>query len=469
MKELSRKYFDAIPLTAIDPGTRYREDYGNLEALSESFDITGIIHPLTLREHPDPDSPFSFELATGGRRFFALIMNGVKVAPAYVYDNLDDEGLRILEKIENAQRKDIDWKEAVKLDAEIHRLQMERHGAGGARKAPEDGEWNQEKTAEFLNKSTAAVSDSLKLAKALEDHPEIEQCTKASQARNFLKSLERSEKAKKIAASNFLKEQSSTRARVLEPCYNVGDALEGLRSTLPDVADLIEIDPPYGIAYDERKGSLANTAEYKEIAASEYIDFMREIINESYRIAKPSSWCLLWIDIGKLERMTELLRDAGFKPCPMPLIWNKIIGGALANPNLRLSHGYEACIYAYKGKPKIRKTGTPDVFSVVTLRDQYRIHPTERPLELMETLFKTFVDPGSVIVSPFLGSGVSIYAAHKVSMGCFGWDLDESNKAKFLVKCENWEGFNRKELEDNGETVVDAEQDSNGGTAGADS
>lgn len=456
MKEFQRTYYESVPLAEIDPGDRFREDYGDLNALSESFDIAGVIHPLSLRKHAT-STIFKYELIAGGRRYFALIINGVKTAPAYVYDSVDDEELRMLEKIENAQRKDIDWKEAAKLDAEIHRLQMERHGASPNNAAPEDGQWNQEKTAEFLGKSKGYVSDSLKLARALEEHPEIAQCTKVSQAKNYLRSMERSEKAKRLAESALQKEKSSSRVQVLAPCYIVGDAIEGLRGTPDGIADLLEIDPPYGIGYNERNTSRANTVEYKEVAAAEYKDFITAVITESYRVAKPNSWCLLWADVQKLETITKILQDAGFKPCPIPLIWNKAIGGTLSNPNLRLAHTYEVCIYAHKGTPKIVGTGHIDVFSYLSIRDQYRIHPTERPIDLMVDLFKTFAEPGSQIISPFLGSGVSIYAAHEVSMGCYGWDLDESNKAKFVVKCENWRGFNRKELEEDGKEVLSTE------------
>lgn len=448
MKTFDRIHFDAISLREIDPGTRFREDYGDIDSLSESFDIAGMMHDLSLREHPNPTDGFMYELVAGGRRYWALIRNGEKTAPAYVYYNLNDEDYRLMERIENAQRKAMDWKEDAKLIAEIHRLQQERHGAPERRQAATEGQWTRDDSAEFFGRSTGAISDSIKLAEALDKHPELAGCEKASQARSMLKSIERNANAKIIAEKQLLDEQDASRASILEPCYLVGDALEGLKGIQPSVADLFEIDPPYGIAYDKRSASASNTTTYTDVDENLYETFIETVLSEAYRIAKPNSWCLLWHDIGRCESLRLMMENIGWKVCKMPLIWNKIIPGVLSNPGLRLAHTYEAALYAYKGNPKIVATGHSDVFSVLSVRDQYRIHPTERPIDLMVDVLKTFAEPGSTVVSPFLGSGVTLAAAYELGMNCFGWDLEQSNKDKFIVKCNNWRGYNRKELED---------------------
>jgi len=463
MKQFNRKHLSDVPLKEIDIGNRFRDDYGDLDALAESFDIAGMMHDLGIREHSNPDSAFKYELIYGGRRYWALALNKQKTANAYLYYDLSDEDLRLMERIENAQRKQTTWQEDARLDAEIHKLQQERHGAPTPRQPAKEGDWTQQDTADFVGKSRATVSENIKLAQALEAHPELEQCTKASQARSMLKSIERNAKAEKIAKSRLEQEKSSTRASILEPNFIVGDAIAGLKGLKAEVADLVEIDPPYGIAYADRDHSKANTHAYTDVAEEDYAKFAKDMLTEAYRIAKPGGWCVFWHDIGKTQDLRTMMEEIGWKMCKIPLVWNKIIGGGLTNPNLHLSHTYEIAYYAYKGGAKIVKTGQPDVFSAMSVRDQYRIHPTERPLDLMIQILKTFAEPGATVISPFLGSGVTLYAAYECGMNCFGWDLEQSNKDKFVVKCENWRGYNRKELEDDS-TTNPTTNDTNGAT-----
>lgn len=448
MKKLERIHLDVVSLRDIDPGSRFREDYGDLDALAESFELAGMLHDLSVRDHPTGEGNFKYELIAGGRRYWALVKVREKTTSAYKYINVSDEDLRLMEKIENVQRKNPDWKETVRLDAEIHKLQQARHGAPQRRQSPKDGEWTQDDTAKFVGKTQAAVSDSIKLAKALEEHPELANCLKASQARGMMRSIERNKKAKEIARERLKEEEDSSRAKILDRCYIVGDALKGITKVKPEFADLIEIDPPYGIAYNTKQQSISNTSNYTDVAEDSYEDFARTLLTEAYRVAKPNAWCIFWHDIGKTETLRNIMSDVGWKMCKIPLVWNKLMGGALNNPKFHLAHAYEVAHYAYKGTPRIAKAGHQDVFSHLSIRDQYRIHPTERPVDLMVEILSTFTEPGSIVISPFLGSGVTIYAAYECGMPCFGWDLEQSNKDKFLVKCNNWRGYNRKELED---------------------
>lgn len=462
MREFKRTYIEDFPLGAIDVGKRFREDYGDLKSLQESYSLAGMMNPITVRKHPDPESEYIAELVAGGRRYYAAIMAEVKTVPVFLYDNLTEEELRIFEKIENAQRRAMTWVEEVRLDAEIHTLQMSRHEAAGNNVTPEDGQWNQAKTAEFLGKAPSTMTEHLKLARALDENPEIAQCTNISQARNYLKNMERSEKAKKIQEfreKRGVTEKDSSMMELFSNSYIVNDATVGIRMLKDCCADLVEIDPPYGVDYDKYHNAKSNTGNYVDVAVEEYDEFITDILRESYRIMKPNAWILLWFDVARSETRYNNLIDAGFKVSKIPLIWNKVIGGSLSNPKYSLAKTYEACYYARKGVPEIQKQGQIDVFSFPSLRDQYRIHPTERPLELMKAIFKTFAPIGANIVSPFLGSGVSIYAAYQCMMGCMGWDLSEENRAKFLVKCSDWENFNRKQLEGDtdAETVLSTE------------
>ena len=72
------------------------------------------------------------------------------------------------------------------------------------------------------------------------------------------------------------------------------------------------------------------------------------------------------------------------------------------------------------------------MFEFKPVAPQHKIHPTERPLELMQEILKTFTYPGARICIPFMGSGVTLRAAYKQKSVGFGWDLDEMTKNRFV-------------------------------------
>jgi len=56
--------------------------------------------------------------------------------------------------------------------------------------------------------------------------------------------------------------------------------------------------------------------------------------------------------------------------------------------------------------------------------DQYRIHPTQKPVKLYEWLLKNYAKPGDRILDTHLGSGSSAIAAHYGGFGFVGCELD---------------------------------------------
>jgi DNA modification methylase len=99
-----------------------------------------------------------------------------------------------------------------------------------------------------------------------------------------------------------------------------------------------------------------------------------------------------------------------------------------------LASSYEPFFVCRKGLPKLRKTGRSNVFTFDPLAPLRKIHPTERPIELMTEILETFVYPGSVVVSPFLGSGSILRACYKQKIVGYGWDIDLTTKHRFMNK-----------------------------------
>jgi len=107
---------------------------------------------------------------------------------------------------------------------------------------------------------------------------------------------------------------------------------------------------------------------------------------------------------------------------------------------MHLANSYETFFYAWKGRPAINKAGRTNVFSFSPSSPQNKIHPTERPIELMKEIYDTFAFPGTRILIPFLGSGNGLIAAHELGMTAMGFELSKAYKDSFLVRLYHMNG-----------------------------
>ena len=59
--------------------------------------------------------------------------------------------------------------------------------------------------------------------------------------------------------------------------------------------------------------------------------------------------------------------------------------------------------------------------------DRHRVdelHPTQKPLALVEPAIANSSRPGDIVLDPFLGSGSTLTAAERTGRACYGVELD---------------------------------------------
>ena len=450
MSELTR-----VPFEKINIGDRFREDYGDIDTLAEDILARGILQPIVVMDNGDG----TYELCAGGRRMRAFaqafeqsveqdetIPDHLLAVPVHIVSETDELDLREIELIENLLRKDMSWVERVKLQKEIHELQLVKH--------PKT--WSMRQTAKMLMKSPGALSDNLQLAEVIEKFPQLENESSADAARKkFKRALEQAEVTKDLSKAQRQQqlrqhddpamrieaepEQSTTDYWLtqLDDAYRIGDAIEGMLNSRAGSAHFAEVDPPYGVDLQKEKADgAAGIRHYNEVDASEYEDFLERLCAALYHIMSDDSFVVFWHAPTWSRETLVALRQAGFQVDDIPGIWNKVGAGAAANnPDVYLGRGYEPFFLARKGQPVLRQRGRRNVFDAKPIPAQRKFHPTERPFELIREIIRTLVYPGARVVVPFLGSGNSIIAAYQEGASLvWGWDLAEEYKSSCLVK-----------------------------------
>jgi site-specific DNA-methyltransferase (adenine-specific) len=85
---------------------------------------------------------------------------------------------------------------------------------------------------------------------------------------------------------------------------------------------------------------------------------------------------------------------------------------------------HEYIIFCRKGKAKrINNCGTKSVLNVDNPRN--KVHPTEKPVELMEVLINNSSQEGELVLDPFMGSGTTAIACINNNRNYIGFELDK--------------------------------------------
>ena len=171
-----------IAYSSIVEGTRFREEYGDIDTLVLSIKKEGLIQPLAVMDNGDE----TYLLLAGGRRYRAAGIAELPEIPVRIYDNtLDPLQIRSIELMENIIRKDLTWWETAKLKKEIHDLQIQIHGEKIST-APDAPGWSKAMTAQLIGGAESLVRDDIKLAVAIEVLPQLKEAKNRSEAQKML-------------------------------------------------------------------------------------------------------------------------------------------------------------------------------------------------------------------------------------------------------------------------------------------
>src|SRR5690606_700763 len=114
--------------------------------------------------------------------------------------------------------------------------------------------------------------------------------------------------------------------------------------------------------------------------------------------------CYVMTNVLNLSSMIQSAEQAGFKLHNV-LVWRK----NNVTPSQYYMKNAEYILFLRKGKAKyINNIGTKTVIDVNNVRN--KIHPTEKPVELMRILIENSSQVGDTVLDPFAGSGSTLIA-----------------------------------------------------------
>ena len=214
----------------------------------------------------------------------------------------------------------------------------------------------------------------------------------------------------------------------MQTCINLmqGDCLE-LMKTIPDGSvDMVLTDIPYGVVNRNSNG-LRNM---DKGLADEVTFSVEGALHQANRVCSGSVYVFCSTEQVSLVRSTLV----GYGMTTRLCIWEKTNPSPMNGQYVWLS-GVECCVYGKKKYATFNEKCKNTVWRYPTVRG--KLHPTQKPVALMEYLISASSNEGDTVLDFTMGSGTTGVAAKNLGRSFIGIELDPTY---FQIAKERIEG-----------------------------
>lgn len=158
---------------------------------------------------------------------------------------------------------------------------------------------------------------------------------------------------------------------------------------------------------------------------SEFLHFCSKMLIKEPKETGKSPCMIVFCEF---EQQFELIRKAkeyGLNRY-INLVFRKNFSAQVLKANMRIVGNCEYGVLLYREKlPKFNNDGRM-IFNCMEMQRDTRtpkVHPTQKPVSLLEKLIEIFTDPGDVVIDPCAGSGTTLLAAANCGRKAYGFEI----------------------------------------------
>ena len=204
-------------------------------------------------------------------------------------------------------------------------------------------------------------------------------------------------------------------------------------------ADQLLTDPPYNVNY-EGKTKDALKIQNDKMSNDDFREFLVAYMSVALENMKAGASFYIWHADLEGYNFRGSIFDCGeeVRQC---LIWKKqtmVIG----RQDYHWKH--EPCLYGWKKGASHLWANDRKQTTILEFDRPFRndVHPTMKPVELMEYCIQNNTKGSDIVYDAFLGSGSTLIAAEKTGRKCYGMELDPKY-CDVIIK--RWQDFTGKE------------------------
>lgn len=195
---------------------------------------------------------------------------------------------------------------------------------------------------------------------------------------------------------------------------------------------------------------------------AEYMHFCNKLLKKEPKEKGKAPAMIVFCSFEQIQTVIEYGKKYGFNN-NYPLFFIKNYSSQVLKANMKIVGATEYAVVLYRdklpkfnngrqfdenGKP-IRGTGKMIFNWFEWKRDncnEYpKIHPTQKPINVLKRLIEIFTDEGDVVIDPCAGSGSTLQAAFETGRKAYGFEVnkkffnDSKSKMPCFTECERQE------------------------------
>jgi DNA modification methylase len=222
-------------------------------------------------------------------------------------------------------------------------------------------------------------------------------------------------------------------------CGDATDPASYARLLVEGQADMVFIDPPYNVDYaNSAKDRMRGTQRpiLNDNLGKAFHDFLLAALTPT--VAHCRGAIYIAMSSSELDVLQTAFRAAGGR-------WSTFI--IWAKDRFTMGHAdyqrqYEPILYGWPEEAKRHWCGDRDQGDVWHINRQQRndLHPTMKPVELVERCIRNSSRPGDLVLDGFGGSGTTLIAAHKSGRRARLMELDPKYVDVIVRRWQAWSG-----------------------------
>jgi len=202
-------------------------------------------------------------------------------------------------------------------------------------------------------------------------------------------------------------------------------------------ADMVFTDPPYGMSLDTNYSQMHKSndfggggKDYKAIAGDN-TDFTNELITTVFAMFPYCKEVFLW----GADYYRKLIPNGGSW-----IVWDKRANDKNMNLDKLLGSSFELCWSLQQHKRDIARILWSGHHGMQSCDTKQRVHPTQKPVELVEWFFERWGNVNDIVADIYGGSGSTLIACEKTARHCRMMELDPAYCDVIVKRWEDYTG-----------------------------
>lgn len=180
--------------------------------------------------------------------------------------------------------------------------------------------------------------------------------------------------------------------------------------------------------------------------SAEFMHFCSKMLKPEPKETGKAPCMIVFCSFEQQWGLIELAKKHGMMRY-INLVFRKNFSAQVLKANMRVVGNAEYALLFYRDKlPKFNNDGRM-IFNVMDWEKDSstdplirKIHPTQKPVKVLERLIEIFTDEGDVVIDPVAGSGSTLIAAHNLNRRSYGFET----KREFFNPATEWIESNKR-------------------------